>query len=111
MERMFYKCQSLTSIPDLDTSNVINMNGMFSNCQSLTSIPTLDTSNVTDMERMFYYCTSLICLSNIDTTSITIDQNYVFDGCTNLTIPDATTRNGLMTVAGKGTWTNPGSCA
>ena len=59
MVNMFYSCKSLTTIPQLDTSNVTNMSYMFYNCLSLTSIPQLDTSNVTDMEFMFYSCTNL----------------------------------------------------
>ena len=111
MVEMFSYCSSLITIPQLNTSNVINMVRMFNECSSLTSIPQLDTSNITDMDYMFENTTNLTCLSNIDTTAITSDQVGVFNGCTSLTTPDATTRDNLMTVVGKGTWTNPGTCA
>jgi hypothetical protein len=74
-------------------------------------MPTLDTSNVVTFNDMFALCSSLTCLSNLDTTAIISDQTTAFTGCSNLTTPDQTTRDTLMTVAGKGTWTNPGTCA
>ena len=39
---MFYRCSSLTSLPDIskwNTNNVNDMSGMFSSCSSLTSFP------------------------------------------------------------------------
>ena len=33
---MFYACSSLTTVPDMDTSQVTNMRQMFRNCSSLT---------------------------------------------------------------------------
>lgn len=59
MSRMFYRCSSLTTIPQLDTSKVNIMGDMFYNCSSLTTVPQLDMSNVTDMGNMFYKCSSL----------------------------------------------------
>ena len=56
---MFYNCTNLTSIPQMDTSNVTNMFSMFNGCPSLTSIPEMDTSKVTNIGEMFYGCTSL----------------------------------------------------
>ena len=41
MSYMFYKCSSLSSLPDIskwNTSNVTDMRGMFSNCSSLSSL-------------------------------------------------------------------------
>ena len=35
---MFYYCTRLTTIPQLDVSNVTDMSSMFSNCTSLKSI-------------------------------------------------------------------------
>ena len=53
---MFYGCSSLTSVPQMDTSNVVEMVNMFYDCSSLTSVPQMDTSNVMStgaMLRMF----------------------------------------------------------
>ena len=62
MMGMFYKCNSLISLPDIskwNTSNVNNMSWMFTECKSLISLPDIsnwNTSNVNDMSRMFYEC-------------------------------------------------------
>lgn len=68
---MFYICSSLTSIPQLDTSNVTSMISMFYGCKSLTTIPQLDTSNVTDMKSMFFGCSSLTSIPQLNATSLT----------------------------------------
>lgn len=59
MSHMFYRCSSLTTIPQLDTSKVKIMDGMFYNCSSLTTVPQLDVSSVTDMSNIFKNCSSL----------------------------------------------------
>ena len=56
---MFGSCKSLLNIPQLNTSNVTNMNSMFSGCERLINVPQLDTSNVTNMSSMFGGCVSL----------------------------------------------------
>ena len=48
MERMFYECKSLISLPDLsnwNTNKVEYMNRMFSGCESLISLPDLSNWN------------------------------------------------------------------
>ena len=60
---MFSYCNSLTAIPQMDTSAVTNMSSMFNGCVSLTAIPQLDTSAVTNMNSMFYYCNSLTAIT------------------------------------------------
>ena len=84
MTSMFKYCKSLTSIPQLDTSNVTDMSDMFSNCSSLTSIPQLDTSNVTNMYNMFYYCESLTSIPQLDTSNVTT-MSSMFYNCSSLT--------------------------
>ena len=59
LQALFQGCSSLTSVPDLDTSQVTNMQHMFNGCSSLTAIPELDTSQVTSMYYMFEGCSSL----------------------------------------------------
>ena len=83
MSDMFYSCKSLTSIPELDTSNVIIMSEMFTHCTSLTSIPELNTSNVINMNRMFSGCTSLISVPYLDTAKVKYTY-CMFYGCTNI---------------------------
>ena len=92
-QRMFEYCGKLTSISQLDTSNVTDMYGMFSNCSSLTSIPQLDTSNVTNMSYMFHYCRELTSIPSLDTSNVT-DMSYMFYQCSKLTsIPQLDTSN------------------
>ena len=45
--------QYITSISQIDTSNVTDMTYMFFNFSNLIEIPQMDTSNVTTMERAF----------------------------------------------------------
>ena len=49
MDYMFNNCQSLTSIPNFNTSNVVYINSAFYNCTNLTSIKISD--NLTSIER------------------------------------------------------------
>ena len=58
MAMMFYN-SNLTTIPQLDTSNVTDMSSIFEHCSNLTTIPQLDTSNVKSMSYMFYRCLKL----------------------------------------------------
>ena len=51
MGDMFYKCETLSLLPDIskwDTSNVTDMSYMFNYCETLSSLPDIskwDTSN------------------------------------------------------------------
>ena len=83
-KNMFYNCFHLTSIPQLDTSNVSNMNRMFSGCISLTSIPQMDTRSVTHMNQMFNGCSSLTSIPQLDASNAT-DMNRMFSNCSSLT--------------------------
>ena len=84
MSSMFNGCVSLTAIPQLDTSAVTNMSSMFSSCGSLTAIPQLDTSAVTNMSNMFSYCDSLTAIPQLDTSAAT-DMGNMFYYCYSLT--------------------------
>ena len=55
---MFEGC-SMTTIPQLDTSNGTNFVSMFYLFGNLTTIPQLDTSNGTNFYNMFYHCYAL----------------------------------------------------
>jgi surface protein len=81
---MFQNCTSLVSIPQLDTSNVTDMDYMFYNCYSLASIPQLDTAKVTNMDYMFQSCYSLVSIPQLDTTKVT-NMSSMFQNCYALT--------------------------
>ena len=84
MSYMFNSCQSLMTIPQLDTSKVTNMNSMFYSCRSLMTIPQLDTSKVTNMNRMFYSCYSLTTIPQLDASKVT-NIERIFYNCYLLT--------------------------
>ena len=68
---MFYSCDTLIFLPDidtLDTSNVENMNSMFKFCESLQSLPDISKWNMTrvlKMSAIFSDCKSLESLPDI----------------------------------------------
>lgn len=91
MYYMFYACSSLTVIPPIDTSNANTMVNMFAACTSLTSVPEMNTSQVTNMYGMFQYCSSLTTVPEMDTSKVT-DMSVMFQGCTSLTsVPEMDT--------------------
>ena len=91
LQQLFYDCQSLTSVPDMDTSQVTNMNSMFYGCSSLTTIPEMDTSQATDMYGLFRGCSSLTTIPEMDTSQVT-NMYGLFYNCHALTtVPDMDT--------------------
>ena len=84
MHRMFAACTNLTEIPLLDTSSVTDMGGMFSDCTNLTTIPLLNTSSATTMASMFMSCIKLTEIPLLDTGNVTNMYN-MFAFCPNLT--------------------------
>lgn len=95
MTNMFKECTSLTTIPFLNTSNVIEMTYLFSGCSNLITIPQLNTSKVTHMGAMFSGCTSLTTIPLLDTSSAKY-MTYMFNACKNLIeIPQIDTSNVL----------------
>ena len=81
---MFWDCSSLTTVPEMDTSNVTDMSYMFYGCSSLTHAPDMDTGNVTDMSYMFQGCSSLTHAPDMDTGNVT-NMGGMFSGCQSLT--------------------------
>ena len=91
MSEMFYGCENLINIKDINSWNVervTNMNSMFYNCHNLVD---LDIGNwnvykVANMSKMFYNCQKL---KTLDLTYWDIwnveDLSYIFDGCISLT--------------------------
>ena len=93
MISMFNGCSSLTSVPDMHTSNASDVSRMFNNCSSLTSVPDMDTSQVTNMSSMFNYCSSLTAVPDMETSKVT-NMSSMFNGCSSLTaVPDMHTSN------------------
>lgn len=89
MNRMFYRCNVLTSLDlsSFDTSNVIDIDSMFNNCNNLTSLDlsNFNTSKVTNMSYMFKDCRSLesLDLSNFNTSKVT-SMKGMFTSCSKL---------------------------
>ena len=90
---IFYKCQSLLSLPDiskLNTNNVINMSAMFAGCSSLSFLPDISkwlTNNVTNMNGILAGCSSLTSLPDIskwNTNNVT-NIKGMFAECSSLT--------------------------
>jgi surface protein len=77
---MFSGCAALTTVPELDTSQVTNMSSMFSGCAALTTVPELDTSKVTNMSSMFSGCAALTTVPELDTSKVT-NMFSTFSGC------------------------------
>jgi surface protein len=91
MAEMFYGCENLTEIKDINSWNVervYNMNSMFYNCHNLIDldIGKWNVYKVTNMSKMFYNCKKL---KTLDLTYWDIwhvqDLSYIFDGCISLT--------------------------
>ena len=95
MNRMFYSCNSLTSldVTHFNTANVTDMSLMFYSCSSLTSldVTNFNTEMVTNMGSMFSSCSSLTSLdvTHFNTANV-VDMNYMFSNCSSLTSLDVT---------------------
>ena len=77
MSYMFYRCSSLSSLPDLsnwNTNNIIDMSHMFSGCSKLSSFISKWTIKNTDIRCMFYKCSSLIPLPDISKWNINNEE-------------------------------------
>ncbi len=91
MYRMFYFCQSLTSIDlsTFNTKNVTNMYSMFIGCKALQTLDltSFDISKVENTRQMFASCSALttIYCSNDWSISPTLTDSYMmFSGCNKL---------------------------
>lgn len=94
---MFYNCNSLTTIPTINTSNINSMSQMFYNCTALITIPELDTKNVTTMYYMFGNCKNIDNVSFNNTDKLT-NMNYIFYNCEsleNVSIPNTKNVNNM----------------
>lgn len=106
MANWFYGLFSLSAInfTNLDTSNVVDMQGLFSGCTSLTKLDLsgFNTSRVTNMSRMFSNCCNItsLDLSSFDTSNVK-SLAGMFSGCTSLSSLDVSsfTASQLKTAA------------
>lgn len=94
MQRMFYSCEKLTTIHQMNTSKVTSMNNMFYSCSKLTTIPQMNTSKVTSMRSMFGECSSLKTVPQMDTSNVT-EMDYMFYNCPGLTTVEGVDFSGL----------------
>ena len=97
MSYMFYRCSTLSFLPDIskwNTSNITNMNSIFYGCSTLIALSDIskwNTNNVTNMTYMFFECSSLLALPYISkwNTNKVKDMSYMFYGCSSLlSLPD-----------------------
>ena len=54
---MFYKCSSLTNLPDIskwNTNNIIDMNFVFSGCSNLKTLPDISKWNTLNVKTISY---------------------------------------------------------
>lgn len=80
---LFYQCDNLMEVPEMDTSSATNMKQMFFGCTNLVSVPNMDTSKVTDMSTMFSKCENLVSIKGLDLSSVT-KTTSMFSFCTKL---------------------------
>ena len=98
MECMFLGCVSLTSLDlsNFNTSRVTNMKNLFTNLWSLTTIDVsgLNTEAAVDMAGLFYGCHSLtsLDLSSFNTTNAN-DMSFMFFDCPNIKTIDLSSFN------------------
>lgn len=91
---LFKDCTSLTSAPELPSTEIVQANScyesMFEGCSSLVSAPDLPATSLQYSyycyQRMFMYCTSLTTAPELPATTLEAScyQN-MFNGCTSLT--------------------------
>ncbi len=90
---MFFNCPLLTTVPEFNTANVLDMGSMFSGCSSITTVPLFDTGKVTSMNNMFGDCRSLTSVPLFNTISVS-NMSMMFMFCTSLpSVPEFNTAN------------------
>lgn len=96
MQSFFRSFTGLVAVPNVDTSNVTNMNHMCMGCSDLTEVPLWNTSKVTEWQYSFSGCKALKTVPNFD-TSATTSFSSMFNGCTSLvSAPAFNTVNGKV---------------
>ena len=93
MDKMFWYCAYLTSVPSIITSNIVNMANIFTGCGSLTNLPQMNTSNVVNMDSAFS-ATPITTVPPLDTHNVK-KMTYLFGSCSNLTTVEGIDFSGL----------------
>ena len=83
MDGAFKAMKNIKNVPVLNTSKVTRMLGVFSDCTSLEHFPGWDMSKVTHLDSMFKNCSNLKKLPVLN-TSLGTRFGYLFYGCTSL---------------------------
>ena len=91
--RLFYKCEALTSSPELPATNLADAcySEMFTDCTSLTSAPDLPAKKLADYcyESMFKGCRSLTSAPVLPATTLAVScYNYMFSGTSLTSAPE-----------------------
>ena len=85
LSRAFYNCTKITSIPNLPNS-VTQATYICYKCENITTIPDMSTTSITDLSFAFYHCDNL---NTIDTSNLptgVLSLYYTFAYCTKLKI-------------------------
>jgi hypothetical protein len=77
MRQFLFNCQSVTSIPNLNTSSVTNYSYAFYKT-SLKEIPAIDTSNATDLSNFIREILTIKSIPLFDTGKVTNVQNMCY---------------------------------
>ena len=83
-DKMFYGCEKLTTIPQIDMSGITSTNYMFGYCTGLENIDEFSLSNANNLNQTFYGCSNLKTIRFVNTSKFT-SANGTFYNCTNLT--------------------------
>ena len=77
---MFFSCSKLVSIPSYNFGSVENANQMFDYCDKLTELPELDLHSLLKADYMCYYCSKLIRANRLHIANLSSAQ-FMFAGC------------------------------
>ena len=82
---VFDSCKQLTTVTNLDLSNVYVYDGMFANCEKLVNLPRLDNHNAVSTDNMFENCGAL---KELVIRDIQINDLHLKPGYTTENLPD-----------------------
>ena len=84
LQETFYSCSSLTTLPQMNTSNCTTMTGFCRGCSKITTFPTYDTSKVQLVTNMCNGCIALTTIPLLD-WHLVRQMSSAFLNCTALT--------------------------
>ena len=93
MSYLFYKCENLTTIPQIDLSSAQIASYLFYNCKNLTTVPELNLSNANNVSYLFYNCSKLTTVPELNLSNAN-SVAYLFYNCSKLTtVPELNLSN------------------